>query len=154
MKLYVKDIVRKPNDTLYTFLYKVLRLDCNFYKQCTVDATYLNLDFTKLQCIAGKNRSFDDLVFISKTYFKVSDKSVAKVIKKLLDENNGWLFVFCDSAKKWILNRGLNRSLRFKYCAIYDKSDYKTEKYGEGEYSFDNIINLMGLTKEDIKLNY
>lgn len=99
MKLYVKDIVRKPNDTLYTFLRKVLRLDENYYKQGTTEATFLDSEFKNIQCIGNKNRSFDDLVLISKTYFRVSDKAVAKAIVKLLNKNDTFLFVLCDSAK-------------------------------------------------------
>ena len=153
MKLYVKDIVRKPNDTLYTFLRKVLRLDENYYKQSTTEATFLDPEFKNIQCIGNKNRSFDDLVLISKTYFRVSDKAVAKAIIKILNQYDNLVFVLCDSAKKWVLNRNLNKSEILKYCGRYDKSDYKTDEYGIGDYSFDNIITLAGLTKENIKIN-
>ena len=153
MKLYVKDIVRKPNDTLYTFLRKVLRLDENYYKQSTTEATFLDPEFKNIQCIGNKNRSFDDLVLISKTYFRVSDKAVAKAIIKILNQYDNLVFVLCDSAKKWVLNRNLHKSEILKYCGRYDKSDYKTDEYGIGDYSFDNIITLAGLTKENININ-
>ncbi len=152
MKLYVKNIVREPKDTLYIFLCKVLRLNDKYYLRTTVNSTYLDSEFKKLQCISGKNRSFDDLVLISKTYFKVSNKAIAKVIKRILDENKV-LFVLCDSANKWILNRNLTDSNNIKYCAKYNKSDLKTDDCGMGDYSFDDIITLMGLTKEDVKIN-
>lgn len=152
MKLYVKDIVREPKDTLYTFLYKVLRLNDTYHVQSTILSTYYDLEFKNLQCISGKNRSFDDIVFISKTYFKVSDKAVAKILKKFLDKHNDLIFVLCDSAKKWVLNRGLHNSEIIKYCARYNKSDLNTNNYSAGKYSFDDIIKLMGLTKEDIKI--
>ena len=153
MKLYVKNIVREPKDTLYTFLCKVLRLNEGYYKRSTVNATYLDSEFLKLQCMAGQHRSFDDIVSISKTYFRVSNKAIAKVIKKLLDENDKLCFVLCDSAEKWVLNRDLSKSDIFKYCTRYNKSDIKTHEYLDGKYSFDDIINLMGLTKEDVKIN-
>jgi len=153
MKLYVKNITREPKDTLYIFLRKVLRLDGSDYVRTTVNSTYFNSKFTNQQCISGKHRSFDDLVFICKTYFRVSDKAVAKVIKRILDENVRIKFVFCDTAKKWILHHDLYKSLIIEYCFTYNKSDYKTEEYGEGKYSFDDIITLMGLTKEDVKIN-
>ena len=82
MKLYVKNIIREPNDILYTFLYRVLNLDGNGFGKLTVKSTYEDSEFTKIQCIANKYRSFDDLVLISKTYFKVSSKVIAKTIKK------------------------------------------------------------------------
>jgi len=153
MKLYVKDIVREPKDNLYTFLYKVLRLNSSYGIKSTVNHTYYNPELTKLQCIGGKNRSFDDLVLISKTYFRVSNKAIAKVLKRIIDENNNLLFVLCDSAKKWVLNRDLHKSEILKYCARYNKSDYNTDSFGIGDYSFDVIITLMGLTKEEIKIN-
>ena len=155
MKLYVHNIVREPKDTLYTFLNRVLKLDNKingYFTLGTVNATYLDSEFLKLQCMAGQHRSFDDIVSISKTYFRVSNKAIAKVIKKLLDENNKLCFVLCDSAKKWVLNINLIKADNFKYCAMYNNSPIKTHEYLDGEYSFDDIINLMGLTKEDIKI--
>lgn len=153
MKLYVKDIVREPKDTLYTFLCKVLRLDEVYYIQSTVNDTYFDFEFKELQCKSGKKRSFDDLVLISKTYFRVSDKAVAKVILKLLNKKNDLIFVLCDSVNKWVLNRNLTKSDKVKYCASYNKSYLKTDDCGKGNYSFDDIITLAGLTKEDVKIN-
>ena len=152
MKLYVKDVIREPKDTLYTFLNKVLRLNGQYFLKGTINTTYLDPELKKLQCMPGKHRSFDDIVSISKTYFRVSNKAIAKVIKKLLDENDKLCFVLCDSAKKWVLNRDLSKSDNFKYCAMYNNSPIKTHEYLNGKYSFDDIINLMGLTKEDIKI--
>jgi hypothetical protein len=152
MKLYVKNIIREPNDTLYNFLYRVLNLDGNGFGKLTVNSTYEDSEFTKIQCIANKYRSFDDLVLISKTYFKVSDKVVAKTIKKFLDRYNT-ILVLCDSAHKWIFYYGLSGSDTVKYCANYKKSYEKTDIRGSGIHSFDDIITLMGLTKEDVKIN-
>jgi len=153
MKIYVKDITREPNDTLYTFLYRVLSFDGNGFGKGTVNATYTDPEFTKLQCIANKYRSFDDLVLISKTYFKVSSKVVAKTIRKFLDNYNTNL-VLCDSAHKWVFYYGLNDSYDIKHCARYNKSYLKTDQTGNnGKHSFENIINLMGLTIEDVKIN-
>lgn len=152
MKLYVKDIVREPNDTLYTFLTRVLKLN-DTYKIATTNATYLDPEFKELQCKSEKHRSFDDLVLISKTYFKVSDKIIAKTLHKFLDNDKELMFVLCDSAEKWVLNSHLNKSEIIKYCGKYDNSDIRTSRYLKGKYSFDDILNLMGLTKEDIKIN-
>jgi hypothetical protein len=152
MKLYVKDITREPNDTLYSFLYKVLHLDGDGWGRCAVNATYLDPEFKKQQCITNKYRSFDELVLISKTYFRVSDKAVAKVIKKILDNFDYTSLVLCDTAEKWILYYGLNKSKNIKYCAKYNYSYNKTNDPLKGIYSFDDIIALMGLTQEDIKI--
>jgi hypothetical protein len=154
MKIYVKNVTREPKDTLYTFLYKVLNLDgVNFGNKAIVNTTYFDPEFTKVQCIANKFRSFDEIVLISKTYFKVSNKNVAKVIKKFLDNYNQMSLVLCDTAKKWVLYYGLNKSDDIKYCARYQNSDENTNQIGVGIYSFDDIITLMGLTKEDVKIN-
>jgi len=153
MKLYVKNITRESNDTLYTFLYKVLSFDDSGYGKATGKATYKDPEFTKLQCVANKYRSFDDIVLISKTYFKVSDKVVAKVMKRFLDDYNSAGLVLCDTLHKWVFYYGLNKSEIFKYCNRYNNSHNKTNNPGKGIYSFENIINLMGLTKEDVKIN-
>ena len=152
MKLYVKNIVREPKDTLYTFLSKVFNVE-NIYGCCTVNTTYLDPEFKEIQCVYGKHRSFDDIVLISKTYFKVSDKVVAKSLIKILNKKSNFKFVLCNTALKWILNSNLTVSESIKYCFKYDNSDLKTSDPGKGKYSFDDIITLAGLTKEDIKIN-
>jgi len=153
MKLYVKNITRKPNDTLYTFLYRVLGFDDNGFGRGMVKATYLDPEFSKIQCVENKYRSFDDIVLISKTYFKVSDKAVVKVIKRFLDDYNSAGLVLCNTLHKWVFYYGLNKSEIFKYCNRYNNSHNKINNPGKGIYSFENIINLMGLTIEDVKIN-
>jgi len=152
MKIYFKNIKREPKDTLYTFLYKVLRLNGGYGISCTMYATYLDDKYKLLQCNSGRRRSFDDIVYISKTYFRVSDKAVAKVVKKILDTNQSSALVLCDNINKWVLYEGLTHSDNIKYCSRYKKSDERTNDAGVGIYSFDDIITLMGLTKEDIKI--
>ena len=152
MKLYVKDVIRKPKDTLYTFLYKVLNFDSNGFGKAVVNDTYYDPELTKRQCIKGKYRSFDEIVLISKTYFRVSDKAVAKILKKFSDEHYYVNFVLCDSAHKWVFYYGLGSNY-IQYCANYNKSYEKTDDPGVGIHSFDDIIKLMGLTKEDVEIN-
>ena len=130
MKLYVKDIVREPKDTLYTFLYRVLKLKGGGFGKALVNTTYFDPEFKKLQCTAGKFRSFDDLVLISKTYFRVSDKAVAKVLKKFSDNHKYVNFVLCDSAHKWVFYNGLNSNY-IKYCANYKEGYKKTNGTGK-----------------------
>jgi hypothetical protein len=153
MKLYVEDVVREHKDTLYTFLNKVLNFDSNGFGKANVNATYLDPQFKNLPCVFGKYRSFDDLVLISKTYFKVSNKTVAKTIKKFLDKYDSTNLVLCDAVNKWVFYYGLTNSDNIKYCANYKKSYEKTDQVGVGKYSFDDIITLMGLIKEDVKIN-
>ena len=154
MKLYVKDVIREPKDTLYTFLNKVLRLNGQYFLKGTINTTYYDPELTKRQCIRGAYRSFDEIVLISKTYFRVSDKAVAKILKKFSDDHYYVNFVLCDSAHKWVFYYGLHKSNNIKYCANYNKSYEKTNKTGKnGKYSFDDIIKLMGLTKEDVEIN-
>jgi hypothetical protein len=155
IKIYVKDESRKPTDTLYTFLKRILKLDdINIWtKGCLKSATYFDSQYTSLQCMSGKYRSFQDIVLISKTYFKVSDKHVAKTIKRFLDENDKTVILLCDDADKWIFQYGLSRSNNVKYCGSYNKSYQKINDIGKNDiYSFMGIIKLMGLTEENIKL--
>ena len=154
MKIYVRDAIRKPSDTLYTFLERVLNFNSTVgYCKGTCKSSYYDPELKKKQCSENRYRSFDDIVLISKTYFKVSDKAVAKVVKRILDDYNYVSFVLCDTANKWILYYGLNKSDIIKYCGYYNKSYNKIDNVGKGSYSFIDIITLMGLTKEDIKIN-
>lgn len=150
MKLYIEGIVRQPGDTLHTFLNRVFRLGGNYYSKYTTNATYLDPEFKELHCVSEKHRSFDDIVLISKTYFKVSDKTVARSIIKFLNNDNSLSLVFCDSAKKWVLNYGLHKSLSVNYCAEYNQSYSKRKDCGiNGKYSFNDIMTLAGLTEKD-----
>lgn len=153
MKIYVKDAIRKPSDTLYTFLERLLKLNTSWYIRGTCKSSYYDPELKSVQCSENRYRSFDDIVLISKTYFKVSDKAVAKVIKRILDNYNSAVFVLCDTANKWILYYGLNKSDSIKYCANYNKSYNKIDDSRDGIYSFIDIITLMGLTKEDVEIN-
>lgn len=150
MKIYVKGVTREPKDTLYTFLNRNFKLNSGHFTKYCINSTYLDSEFKKLQCENNKYRSFDDIVLISKTYFKVSDKTIAKSILKFLDNDKNLSLVLCDSAKKWVLNYSLTKSETIKYCAMYNKSDLKTDDSGQGKYSFKNIMNLAGLTEENV----
>lgn len=153
MKIYVKDAIRKPSDTLYTFLERLLKLNSSGYMRGTCKTSYYDPELKSVQCSENRYRSFDDIVLISKTYFKVSDKAVAKVIKRILDNYEYAIFVLCDTANKWVLYYGLNKSDSIKYCANYNTSYNKIDDSRDGIYSFIDIITLMGLTKEDVKIN-
>lgn len=153
MKLYVKNITREPNDTLYTFLYRVLGFDGKGFGKGMTNSTYLDPKFINIQCSSNKYRSFDDIVLISKTYFKVSSKAVAKVIKRFLDDYNSMGLVLCDNIHKWVLYRGLTKSDDIKYCYKYKESDKNLYNSGKGVHSFIDIITLMGLTEENVKIN-
>lgn len=152
MKLYVKDIIREPNDTLYTFLCKFLNINKNF-KFLTSIATYKDLEYKDLQCIEGKFRSFDDIVLVSKTYFKVIDKTVAKTVIKILNNYPDTCLILCDSAKKWILYNNLSKHEDLKYCAKYNKSYNKLNDPYNGKYSYNDILILAGLKKEEEQQN-
>lgn len=149
MEIYVKNVVREPKDTLYSFLIKVLNVN-NFFKKGCVNSTFYDKELFNLQCHSDKYRSFDDLILISKTYFKVSDKAAAKALKKILDKEDFLKFVLCDTAKKWVLNFNLTNSDKYKYCFTYNNSPNKTKEYLKGKYSFEDIIHLMGLTMDEI----
>jgi hypothetical protein len=156
IKIYVKDEFRKPIDTLYTFLKRILNLEDNdmWSTGALKKPTYFDSEYTSSQCVSGKYRSFQDLILISKTYFKVSDKHVAKTIKRFLDENESTLILLCDDTGKWVFQYGLSRSENIKYCGRYNKSNYKVNEIGSNDiYSFIDIIKLMGLTEENIKIN-
>ena len=154
MKLYIEHEERLPKDTLYTFLRRILQLNTNdLFHKGTVRATYLDPEFTNKQSSNNKTRSFDDLVLISKTYFKVSDKNVAKALIKLSEVKKNYIhFIICDSIDKWVFHSGTQKSKMFKYCGRYNNSHSKQDLSNKGKYCFNDIIKLAGLTKEDITI--
>jgi hypothetical protein len=152
MKLYVKDIDREPDDTLYTFLFKFLNMETTF-KSFTSVATYYDLECKDLQCLFGKHRSFDDIVLVSKTYFKVSDKIVAKTVIKFLNNYQNTCLVLCDFAKKWVLNNNLSKHKDLTYCAKYNKGYSRINDPYDGIYSYNDILTLAGLDIEEEQQN-
>lgn len=131
----------------------MLGFDGSGFRKGMVNTTYFDPEFIKIQCSSNKYRSFDDIVLISKTYFKVSNKAVAKVIKRFLDDYDSMGLLLCDNINKWVLYRGLTKSDDIKYCYKYKKSDENLHSLGKGNHSFIDIINLMGLTEENVKIN-
>lgn len=140
MKLYVLDIERTEKDTLYTFLERVLKCQSQ-WSHGQVNATYIDSNFTKIHCEENKKRSFDDLLLISKTYFRVSDKTVAKTIFKIIDDYPKFLFILCRTANKWILNYGMYSS-DIEYCGQYNESYKKLDDKAGGKHSFNDILKL------------
>ena len=110
-------------------------------------------EFSELECpsIEETTEELYNLVGEIKEETDLSELG-EKCLEYLLDENDKLCFVLCDSAKKWVLNRDLSKSDNFKYCAMYNNSPIKTHEYLNGKYSFDDIITLMGLTKEDLEV--
>lgn len=146
MKLYVKGEKRLSNDSLYSFLKRVLNIN-HEWEKARVNETYFDVEF-KVKESKKARRSFDDLVSISKTYFRVSDKGVARVIIKLLNENSLLCLVLCDTAKKWVVHYGLYKSNSVKYCARYNYGPQKINNCSEGKYSYNDIMVLAGLKEE------
>lgn len=152
MKIYVKLEERIPEDSLYTFLKRILNLENKGYNTGCCKPTFFDPEFKKNQCLKMAHRSFEDIVFISKTYFKVSDKAVARALKKLIDERNFLNFILCDRINKWVFTSYMSKSKEFKYCGTYNKSNEKISHKGKSAYSFEDIIKLMDLTVKEITM--
>jgi len=152
MKLYIKDVTRDKKDTLYTFLLKNLNIGGHYEKRGKFNATYYDPEFKQLQYKSAK-RSFEEIVLISKTYFKVSDKTVAKVIIRILNKYPQVTLVLCDFAKKWVVYCDLSKNENSKYCAKYNQGFLKINEDGHGKYTYNDIMVLAGLPKEDVNIN-
>jgi len=152
MKLYIENEKRLKNDTLYSFLLRNLKIKGHWSNRCKFNATYYDPEFKTLQQLSSK-RSFEEIVLISKTYFKISDKSVAKVIIRILNEYNNLSLVLCDTAKKWVVNEGLTKHENSKYCANYNNGFSKRDEEGHGKYTYNDILVLAGLPKENDNIN-
>ena len=151
MKLYVLNENRLKKDTLYTFLYRVLNLNCP-YSKGYCNKTFTDAEFLETQCNSRSHRSFDDIVLISKTYFKVSNKQVAKTLLKFLISDPELCFIFCDTANKWIFHTYNYKSKKYKYCGTYSESETKIKESGGGKYSFEDFLYFADLTLQDVKL--
>lgn len=145
-KLYVKGVKRTPNDTLYSFLLRNLTKFKHWTTIGKFNSTYFDPEFKQIQC-DSRHRSFEDIVLISKTYFKVSDKQVAKAIIRVLNEQPKFSLLLCDSINKWVIQHGFTKIENSNYCAKYNNAHLKlNNKYGK--YSYNDIMVLAGLPKE------
>ena len=150
-KIYFKDVeVKNVDDILNKLLIGSFQTSINptFYKYNNV---YYN------QCIAGKYRSFDDILLICKTYFP--SVKVETVFKKLLLLNN---------TKSSVLNDELNQ--RFGYCGDirriryignyslslqYFYSNAITCRQGESKYSWKDLFKMININNvEELKEFY
>ena len=123
------------------------------YALCTSYETELP-EFSELECpsIEETTEELYNLVGEIKEQTDLSELG-EKCLEYLLDENDKLCFVLCDSAHKWVFYYGLSNDY-IKYCANYKEGYKKTnETEKNGKYSFDDIIKLMGLIKEDIEIN-
>jgi hypothetical protein len=151
-KIYFKTIKRQNRDTLYSFLSRCIdKTENHKYKSYgRFPNSYSNEECTKGEHASTSFRSFDAIVQISKSYFKVSDKQVAKAIKKILTKNRGVPdkelgFLFCGTANRWVMHQNsgycwfLNNEFVLNYSSSVNKKNYK----GSGTYCMNDIISLM-----------
>ena len=139
--LYLKEIKRSSKDTLFTFLKKCIA-EKNFKVFGAFPTTYLDKECNQIE-ISPKYRSFESIVEISKTYFKVSEKKVAKTLKKIILENNVSGFLYCLAANKWIFYSNMDYFNEERHIFKYSDSHLKTHLKGSGKYTFNDIEKLM-----------
>lgn len=149
--LYLKDVKREPKDTLATFLERCFH-GKGFKAYGSLPTTYKDVECTDKE-MSSKHRSFEIIAEVSKTYFRVCEKQVAKTLKKLILKNQNEKkclgFLLCKSANKWILN-GFSAEIsndiwgnKDRFILDYGGSEDKTDLKGSGQYSFDEIEKLM-----------
>lgn len=150
-KIYLKKTERLKRDSLYSFLKRCIDKTSDFkYKSYG----RFPASFKDENCYIPEKgeayRSFDAIVEISKTYFKVSDKRVAKTLKRIMTENKGKQgrelgFLFCGTANRWTMHENsgfcwyLNQEFILNYSSSLDAKHVK----GSGKYCMNDIIFLM-----------
>lgn len=147
--LYLKDVQREKKDTLYTFLKRCINpIGVLPYKsKGAFPTTYKNENYSDKEC-DSKFRSLEAIIEISKTYFKVSDKHVAKVVKKICLQDKTLALLFCKMANKWIFYEGIYSEKYWKkdednFTLNYDNSINKKDNKGKGKYTYNEIRELM-----------
>lgn len=151
MKLYVNIKIRK-NQKLSTFLKKCYNLQNNNYF-IYFTPTYYDSVFKDKQC-GQANRSFEDIYSVVTTYYPECTKQVlAKELEKIIKLNFIKL-LFCTDIKKWVFMKTLKGTIDiyFKYLFDYKESRLKLKKRGNGEYTYFDIMKLMGYSEEKCKL--
>ena len=149
MKLYVEE--KRENERITTFLKKCYNFKTSY--NIVFTRTYFDELCEKQQCKKG-NRSFEDLYAVIKTYYpNCTKKHFAKQLEKLLKESKLRL-LFCPDIQKWVfmsVSFG-GDSKEFKYLYDYNSSRLKLGKKGKGEYTYFDILSLMGYSKVQCKI--
>lgn len=150
-KLYIKNINREKNDTLYSFILKCINHKKLYKSEGQFPKTYLNKECTIKECNT-KFRSFEVILSISNSYFlNVTEKKVALILKKIMQETN-MRFLFCTHANKWIFYKVYSwwkdsQLTDHPFLINYNSSINKVNEKGSGEYTFNQLLELM---EEDI----
>ena len=150
-KIYFKDVeVKNVDDILNKLLISSSQTSnkSTFYK-------YNNIYYN--QCIAGKYRSFDDILLICKTYFP--SVKVETVFKKLLLLNNTKSSVLNDSLKQRFAYCGDIKRIRYignySVSLEYFYSNAITRKQGESKYSWKDLFKMININNvEELKEFY
>lgn len=145
--IYIQEIRREEKDTLFTFLKRCIKKK-GFKDEGRFPRTYKNEECTDDMFESGmKYRSLEAIIEISKTYFRVSEKQVAKTLKKIIEENYSYGFLYCGAANKWIFYHAsysiqlLDRNVNF--TLTYGKTQDKLNSTGCGKYTYNQIHELM-----------
>lgn len=150
MKLYVNIKIRK-NQKLSTFLKKCYNIQNGYY--IGFIPTYHDPVFKHKQC-GQANRSFEDIYSVVTTYYPECTKQLlARELEKIMKLNFIKL-LFCTEVKKWVFMKTSKFTTNscFKYLFDYKDSKLKLKKKGKGEYTYFNIMKLMGYSEEKCKL--
>lgn len=148
--LYLKDVKREDKDSLYTFLKRCIGPIPNSpYKSIGgFPATYTDKECANKEC-SPKFRSLEVIIEISKAYFRVSDKQVAKALKKLCVQDKLLGLLLCNAAGKWIFYTSKGAMGGFWYedeenfILEYSNSVNKKDQRGVGKYTYNEIRELM-----------
>lgn len=150
MKLYV-EIEKIKRERITTFLKKCYNFENSY--NIVFTKTYFDKLTQNQQCKKG-NRSFEDLYAVIKTYYpNCTKKHFAKQLERLLKKSKIRL-LFCPDIQKWVFINVLygTDDKNFKYLYNYNSSHLKLNIKGKGEYTYFDILSLMGYSKTQCKI--
>lgn len=102
--------------------------------------TYYDLELTSQECHSAR-RSFEDLLSICQTYFpETSEKELAKTLLEI-NNNIGLYSIYCSDIEKAVFRR--NSGAKGKDYFITNFLTKERDEKGRGEYSINEILNLM-----------
>lgn len=141
-KLYIKD---PKTDSLYSLIYN--GFDCDDSSESGFDETFEDEEFTISQCKEGANRSFEDLLAVSRAYFPETTPKQLKDVLYTLNNEKALTNLYCSNIGKWVfLHADTNEDWKGEidnnnWTFEADDSDYYEEK-GKGEYTMKEIAEL------------
>jgi len=148
---------------LKTFITALYNREVEGWTQFPPTYSAKNYHLKRMQCKAGKARSFGDLLKISNTYFEnVSPQQLLRVIYSIIGlKQTGKMLIYCPDVRKIVFHTNGWRTTKHRLSEepqrrvlvdylFYDYNDYIVRNnisYAD-EFDFFTVMSYIGLKKE------